>query len=196
MKISRSSIHPRGDRAPPMAIDSGGHRERFFERRDALVEAHMHLVVPIAHRIACRLPPSFDLEDLIATGYLALLDLATRYRPGLHGGAPFSAFARQRIRGAMLDSVRRKQWRENTCEPIDEAPEQSVDSSVELHAAFDDERAMKRLMRAIGALPDRGAGHKRGDTCAARLAELHEWRAAAGHVEAIAELRRRVKRTG
>ena len=73
--------------------------------RDALVIAHAGLVVAIARRLKSRLPPSFDLDDLIGVGNIALLQAATRYRPGDHAGTPFSVYARQRIRGAMLDSV-------------------------------------------------------------------------------------------
>jgi RNA polymerase sigma factor (sigma-70 family) len=66
----------------------------------------MHLVPPIARKVARRLPPVYDLEDLIATGYAALLSIAVRYRPEAHGGTPFSAYARKRILGAILDAVR------------------------------------------------------------------------------------------
>jgi RNA polymerase sigma factor (sigma-70 family) len=103
---------------PVVSIDAGDYREHFFAQRNALVEAHLHLVPPIAHRIALGLPPSFDIDDLLAAGYLALIHAATRYRPREHGGAPFSAFARPAIRGAMKNLFRRQHWEENTRPPL------------------------------------------------------------------------------
>jgi RNA polymerase sigma factor (sigma-70 family) len=203
MQITPSVLLHLKARPPPavVSIDSGGHRARFLAKRDALVEAHMHLVPPIANHIFRRLPPSFDLDDLLATGYLALIHTATRYRPREHGGAPFSAFARPRIRGAILNSFRRANWEENTRPPITfdgpgaHTPEPATDPRVEINTSVDERSLRKRLLRAIRDLPanprDR-AGHFQ--SLAAKLAEIHEWRAAAGHVEAIAELRRQLGR--
>lgn len=105
------SVRP-GDAAPVVSIDSGGHRARVLARRDALVETHLSLVPPIAAQIKRTLPACFELEDLIGAGNFGLVRAATRYRPQRHGDCPFSAFARPRIRGAILDSVRRKAWEE------------------------------------------------------------------------------------
>lgn len=97
----------------------------FVERseRDALIQKHIHLVQPIAERVKEHLPPSFDLEDLISEGYIGLITAAARYRPRSHGRTPFSAFARMRIRGAIIDSVRRRAWLENTANPLEDAAE-------------------------------------------------------------------------
>lgn len=94
--------------------------------RDCLIESHLKLVPPIARRVKKKLPPSFDLDDLIGEGYIGLMHAAERYRPLTHGGTPFSAYARPRIRGAIVDSVRRKCWQENTHNPLDDAPEPAV----------------------------------------------------------------------
>lgn len=91
--------------------------------RDTLVETHLKLVPPIARSVKKNLPPSFELDDLISEGHIGLMRAAERYSPSEHGGAPFSAFARPRIRGAMVDSVRRRAWVENTANPLDDAPE-------------------------------------------------------------------------
>lgn len=87
------------------------------------MEQHLSLVPPIARRVHRRLPPSFDLDDLIGEGFVGLMHAAQRYRPQAHGGTPFSAFARPRIHGAIVDSVRRRAWVENTANPLDDAPE-------------------------------------------------------------------------
>lgn len=96
-----------------------------LRERDSLIERHLELVPPIARRVKKRLPPSFELDDLISEGNVGLMHAASRYKPALHSGTPFSAFARPRIHGAIVDSVRRKAWLENTANPLDDAPEPS-----------------------------------------------------------------------
>lgn len=106
-----------------VSINGGGYRSRVRAERNTLVESHLYLVPPIAGVIHLRLPPSFELADLEGEGYVGLIRAATRYRPQLHNQTPFSAFARKRIYGAMIDSVRRRAWAENTRNPLDDAPE-------------------------------------------------------------------------
>jgi DNA-directed RNA polymerase specialized sigma subunit len=105
------------------SINGGGFRSRVLAIRNTLVETHLYLVPPIAGRLHLRLPPSFELADLISEGHVGLIRAATRYRPGQHNGTPFSAFARTRIHGAMVDSVRRRSWAENSRNPLEDAPE-------------------------------------------------------------------------
>ena len=97
-----------------VSIDSGGHRARVLDRRDELALTHLSLVDGLARDVHRSLPPSFDLADLVGVGLVALLQVALRYSPDSHGGTPFSAYARKGIRGAMLESVRRKRYVENT----------------------------------------------------------------------------------
>jgi RNA polymerase sigma factor FliA len=76
--------------------------------RDELVIEHVGLVKAMAHRLAQRLPSQVELTDLISVGVLGLIDAAGRYRPST--GVPFDAFARRRVQGAMLDSLRDLDW--------------------------------------------------------------------------------------
>jgi RNA polymerase sigma factor for flagellar operon FliA len=73
-----------------------------------LVEDHALLVKRIAHHLMARLPSSVNLEDLIQSGMIGLLEAGSNYDPGK--GASFETFAGIRIRGAMLDEVRRGDW--------------------------------------------------------------------------------------
>jgi len=69
---------------------------------------YVPLVKTLAHRLAQRLPAQVEMSDLISVGVLGLIDAAGRYKPSL--GVPFDAFARRRVQGAMLDSLRELDW--------------------------------------------------------------------------------------
>jgi RNA polymerase sigma factor for flagellar operon FliA len=84
--------------APRAAGRSAGH----------LPGEHRELVRRIAHHLAARLPPSVDIDDLIQAGLLGLMQARQHYRDGR--GAAFETFASIRIRGAMLDELRRCDW--------------------------------------------------------------------------------------
>lgn len=75
---------------------------------DALVTRHAELVKRIAYHLAGRLPASVEVADLIQAGMLGLLEAATNYTADR--GASFETYAGIRIRGAMLDALRKLDW--------------------------------------------------------------------------------------
>jgi RNA polymerase sigma factor for flagellar operon FliA len=75
---------------------------------DQAVMENLPLVRYIAARIASTIPASVELDDLIQTGTLGLIDAVRRYDPSK--GIPFPAYARYRIRGAILDALRSLDW--------------------------------------------------------------------------------------
>ncbi|TVS18333.1 MAG: RNA polymerase sigma factor FliA [Gammaproteobacteria bacterium] len=75
---------------------------------EVVVEQHMDLVRRLAHHLMGRLPASVQLDDLIQAGVVGLLE-AARHFDDSHG-ASFETYAGIRIRGAMLDEVRRQDW--------------------------------------------------------------------------------------
>ena len=75
---------------------------------DALVRQHADLVKRIAYHLAGRLPPQVEVEDLIQAGMMGLLEAAQHYATGR--GASFETYAGIRIRGAMLDEIRKGDW--------------------------------------------------------------------------------------
>lgn len=75
---------------------------------EELVRAHTPLVRRIAYHLMARLPPSVDVHDLIQSGMIGLLEAARNYTPAR--AASFETFAGIRIRGAMLDELRRSDW--------------------------------------------------------------------------------------
>ncbi|MCC7034590.1 MAG: FliA/WhiG family RNA polymerase sigma factor [Acidobacteria bacterium] len=83
-----------------------------LDTRDRLVMEHVGLVKAMAGRLANRLPSQVEVSELISVGVLGLIDAAGRFNPAL--GVPFSAFARRRIHGAMLDSLRDLDWAPRT----------------------------------------------------------------------------------
>ncbi|MBT5292498.1 MAG: RNA polymerase sigma factor FliA [Cellvibrionales bacterium] len=73
-----------------------------------LVERHASLVKRIAYHLLARLPDSVEVDDLIQSGLEGLLEAAGNY--DVTKGASFETFAGIRIRGAMLDEMRRGDW--------------------------------------------------------------------------------------
>jgi RNA polymerase sigma factor (sigma-70 family) len=107
----------------PLSITRSGLRHRRIReerKRNAVITAHLGLVVSIAERIHSRLPPCFDIGDLIGEGNAALVKAAEAYDPNGWNQTPFSAFARHRIRGAIIESVRRNRYVEQTRDSIDD----------------------------------------------------------------------------
>ncbi|HRY14328.1 MAG TPA: RNA polymerase sigma factor FliA [Candidatus Competibacteraceae bacterium] len=75
---------------------------------DDLISRGAPQVKRIAYHLLARLPASVQVDDLIQAGMLGLLEAAHRYDPAQ--GANFATFAEPRIRGAMLDEIRRGDW--------------------------------------------------------------------------------------
>lgn len=78
------------------------------QTQETLVKSHALLVKRIAHHLLGRLPQSVQLDDLIQAGMLGLLEAARHYDSSK--GASFETYAGIRIRGHMLDEVRRNDW--------------------------------------------------------------------------------------
>ena len=72
---------------------------------DKLVTTHGALVLAIAVNIHSKLPVHVELCDLVQEGMRGLIDAARRYDPSR--GVPFTMYAKYRVRGAILDGLRR-----------------------------------------------------------------------------------------
>ena len=77
-------------------------------KRDHIVIEHLPLVRAIASRVHENLPVHVDLDDLIHAGVLGLFDAATKFDPEKQ--VVFSSYAKHRIKGAILDSLRQLDW--------------------------------------------------------------------------------------
>ncbi len=76
--------------------------------QQAFLEQYSVLVKRIAHHLIGRLPPNVLIDDLIQAGMIGLLEAQKNYDGSK--GASFETYAGIRIRGAMLDDIRRGDW--------------------------------------------------------------------------------------
>jgi RNA polymerase sigma factor for flagellar operon FliA len=79
-----------------------------IDQMQQLVERHAPLVKRIAYHLMARLPASVQVDDLIQSGMIGLMEAAKNFDGSK--GASFETFAGIRIRGAMLDEMRRGDW--------------------------------------------------------------------------------------
>ncbi|MGS2742070.1 RNA polymerase sigma factor FliA [Halomonas sp. LS-001] len=108
-----------------------------FEQQDQLTQ-YMPLVRRQALSLQVRLPASIELDDLIQAGTVGLLEALSRFDASQ--GATFATFASQRIRGAMMDELRTRDW---------------LPRSVRRSARAIDE-VVRRLEQQLGRAPDEG----------------------------------------
>jgi RNA polymerase sigma factor FliA len=79
-----------------------------FASSNELVVLHEPLVKRIAYHLMSRLPASVQADDLIQAGMIGLIEASRKFDP--EQGASFETYAGIRIRGAMLDEIRRTDW--------------------------------------------------------------------------------------
>lgn len=79
-----------------------------LQRSDELVRNHAPLVKRIAHHLLARLPASVQVDDLIQAGMIGLLEASRKYEASK--GASFETYAGIRIRGSMMDEIRKGDW--------------------------------------------------------------------------------------
>ncbi|OIP65190.1 MAG: FliA/WhiG family RNA polymerase sigma factor [Nitrospirae bacterium CG_4_9_14_3_um_filter_53_35] len=77
-------------------------------RRNEIILEYAPQIKFIAHRLAMRLPSHVDLEDLINSGVIGLMDAVEKFDPSRN--IQFKTYAEFRVRGAMLDDLRSRDW--------------------------------------------------------------------------------------
>ncbi len=78
------------------------------DKANPRVEAGLPFVEALARRMAATMPHSIDLSDLVQDGVIGLIDAAHRFDDSR--GIKFETFAERRIRGAMIDALRKDAW--------------------------------------------------------------------------------------
>src|SRR5687767_1491332 len=79
-----------------------------MNKRDEIILEHLPLVKAIAVRVHENLPVHVDLDDLVHAGILGLFDAVNKFDPEKQ--VAFSSYAKHRIKGAILDSLRQLDW--------------------------------------------------------------------------------------
>jgi RNA polymerase sigma factor for flagellar operon FliA len=125
-------------------------RVQISDQQHHLVVAGIPFVESLARRMASTMPHSIDLGDLVQDGVLGLIDAANRFDESR--GIKFETFAERRVRGAMIDALRRDAW-----------PRGVRRARRELEAA------RESLRRELGAEPTMADLAKRVGTDEARL---------------------------
>jgi len=78
------------------------------ENREEVIIRYSPMIKYVANRIAMRLPPHIEVDDLISVGVLGLMDAISKYDSSR--GAKFKTYAEFRVRGAILDELRSMDW--------------------------------------------------------------------------------------
>ena len=76
--------------------------------RDQMILEYAPLIKYIAHRMAARLPPNIEVNDLMSSGVIGLIDAIDKFDP--ERGVKFRTYAEFRIKGAILDELRSLDW--------------------------------------------------------------------------------------
>ena len=103
-KTSISARSPRATRAARSAVP--GRRTASTAQRDALLNQHMGLVHHVARQLANRLSTAADLDELVSAGSFGLIQAVDAFDESR--GLSFSTYAVPRIRGAILDELRKQ----------------------------------------------------------------------------------------
>jgi len=84
------------------------HQTKDLRIRDKIVTSYLPLVKSVAGRMALGFPKSVELDDLVSTGVLGLMEALSNFDP--QRGVKFETYAVPRIRGAILDELRALDW--------------------------------------------------------------------------------------
>lgn len=129
------------------------HRKKSIETRNQLAEYYLPLVKMVAGRLAISLPGHVDKEDLLSNGFFGLLDAIERY--DMTRKNKFETYAGVRVRGAMLDYLRSKDWVSVTMRQKIRRYEQAVyELESELGRPAKDEELAERLNISLAELSD------------------------------------------
>ena len=99
--------------------------DRDREARERLILRFAPLVTAVVAGLHRRMPPHIDRADLTAAGTLGLIAAVDRFEPSR--GVPFAGYATQRIRGSVLDELRRDDWLPRTARSAAKGTRQAAD---------------------------------------------------------------------
>ncbi|HMC31572.1 MAG TPA: sigma-70 family RNA polymerase sigma factor, partial [Candidatus Angelobacter sp.] len=110
-----------------------------------VVQNYFNLVQAIANKIKRRLPAHVDVDDLVQTGMIGLMEASSRYDASRM--VDFSSYANSRITGAILDELRK--W--DTCSRQDRKTARQIEQAKQtLRAAKGSEPGREEIAQAVG----------------------------------------------
>lgn len=116
--------------------------------RQEIVRHYSPKIKLLALRLKAKLPPSVELGELVSAGALGLMEALGRFKPEL--GIKFETFAESRIKGAMLDELRKLDWfsrgQRHRVRVIDDAIRR-------MEAVSDETPTVEKLAEATGMSP-------------------------------------------
>ncbi|MBO6179678.1 MAG: FliA/WhiG family RNA polymerase sigma factor [Selenomonadaceae bacterium] len=128
-------------------------RNRTSENRNRLVEHYLYLVKIVAGRLAVNLPTHVDKEDLLSSGVFGLMEAIDRYDSSRKN--KFETYAGVRVRGAMLDYLRSKDWIPVTLRQKIRRYEKAVyELETEFGRSATDEEIAERMGISVLELPE------------------------------------------
>jgi RNA polymerase sigma factor FliA len=148
MAEATSSSQRRGSAAVyrQCAVGPGGAREQDVLR-------HLPLVQTVVDRVAAHLPPHVDRDDLFHAGVIGLIDALNKFDPARDNA--FSTYAVLRIRGAVIDELRARDWVSRGARERARAYQQAVaELSQALGRLPKDEELAAKLGVTVGLLPE------------------------------------------
>lgn len=150
-----------------------------------LVTEHLYLVQHVVNSLAARFPRHVDRGELWSAGAHGLVDASRRYDAGT--GIPFPRYATIRIRGAILDSTRSRDWATRSLRREMRSVRQAGEDFKERHGRTPDSA---ELAAALGISTDKLAQHQ---AAASTATLLHLDHVAAGGQEGESTLSERVE---
>jgi RNA polymerase sigma factor for flagellar operon FliA len=112
---------------------------------ELVVQNYFNLVQAIARKIKRRLPAHVDIDDLVQTGVIGLLEASRRY--DVSRAVDFSTYANSRITGAILDELRKS----DTCSRHDRKKAREAENAkIHLRALAGEEPSREQIAEAVG----------------------------------------------
>jgi RNA polymerase sigma factor for flagellar operon FliA len=118
-------------------------RSRETRLKDEIIKRFLPLVRYVASRMSVKFPTGLDFEDILSFGVLGLLDAVDRFEP--ERGFCFQTFAVPRIRGAILDELRRFDWISRSGREKLQKFERTLENIAKTNGSMDDASLMNAM---------------------------------------------------
>lgn len=149
--MSKSSTALKKYKEEPSKKHTKDHINR--DQKNELIREYAPLIKFVAQKIAVRLPPNIDIDDLISAGSIGLMDAIDKWDPTRDN--KFKTYAEFRIRGAILDELRAQDWIPRSVRDKSKALERTIVAlEVEMGRAPTDEEISARLNMPIEEFHD------------------------------------------